>query len=158
VRVLGIDPGGTTGLAVIDSDTRSLHVRELDFVETIDWLYMAIHAELSRIDRVAIERYVITGRTAKLSRQTEALEVIGWTRGLCQICEIPITLQEPSAAKTAWSNERLRAAGLWTPAKDHAQDATRHAAFLLQNHGIVLKHAGTTASADETEDADGGDP
>lgn len=45
--------------------------------------------------------------------------------------EVPVhwVPQQPSMAKTRWTNDRLRRAGLWTVGLEHGRDATRHAAL-----------------------------
>ena len=150
MRVLGVDPGGTTGLAIVDSDDWSVESMQLDQPAAFRWLYSCIVLELSNVDAVAIERYVVTARTARFSQQPTALEVIGATKAFCQFAEVGIELQAPADAKTAWFDDRLKAAGLWV-AGTHARDATRHAAFFLQRHGIVPPNAGEmTGRREET--------
>jgi len=125
VRTLGIDPGGTTGLCLVE------HSRVLDYTElTFDELLGdgILEGFMPRADAVAIERYFITARSVKLSRQPEALYVTGIAMYLSHRWRIPFTLQPAADAKNAFTNEHLRELGLFRSVTGpHARDALRHA-------------------------------
>jgi len=90
--------------------------------------------ERGHVDEVATERYTITAETLRKSRQTDALEVIGWLRGMCTVHSKPFKLQAPGDAKRFSSDARLEMIGwLKRPlAKwDHANDAARHLLLYL---------------------------
>lgn len=89
------------------------------------------------------EDFRVTGNTAKLSPQTEALRILGtleylaWRRGW------EFTLQQPSQAKKFATNDKLKRVRWHTPGADHRNDATRHLllyavqASLLDAHELV---------------------
>lgn len=132
---LAVDPGKTTGWALSHDNvlTKSGEASFDDFCSLLDDLfnyrrYDGSH-DTNRPAEIVAERYVITPRTAKLSQQTTALEVIGILRYVAFLDEIPLTLQTPADAKRFATNDRLEARGwLQRPlaANDHANDAIRH--------------------------------
>jgi hypothetical protein len=142
VRVLGIDPGGTTGVVVIDvpnDENRfapgpETHVMN-DQIEAV-WgpESESVARKLRRIiqdeqpDLIAIEQFTITQRTVRHTRQPDALWIIGGVRFLADISGIPVHLQPSSLAKTTWDATRLTETG-WAAVvkRKHARDALRHA-------------------------------
>lgn len=142
MKILGVDPGGTTGLVVLDLDIPAvIDYHQFNQEETVVYLYMLLTNELEyTVDAVAIERFTIAGRTLTRSRQTTALEIIGVTKALCQLSETPLHLQTPADAKNVWSDERLKTAGISITGK-HCRDALRHALLLAQRHGTMVSTA-----------------
>lgn len=62
-----------------------------------------------------------------MSRQYDALELIGWLRAMSYLCDIPFVLQTPADAKRFSTDKKLEAAGWLQPkGQDHANDALRH--------------------------------
>lgn len=147
-RVLGIDPGGTTGACLIEWDGRFpltadtvtvLDHWQLSFEEVPWWARIT----LPRADHVAIEKFLITPQTAKNSREYEALYVIG---GILFVAEIQakdaaphrepvhIKMRQASVVKNAWGSCRLQETGLHGEVTGgHARDALRHALFHCQS-------------------------
>lgn len=144
-RVVGVDPGGTTGLAVVTFGEDSIEVTvaaELDRRSTYQYLYRMLNeTDHDPIVAIAVEKFVITARTAKLTNQPDALKVIGAVEALALVTGGTVRVEEqlPVDAKTAWSNSRLAEYGLSVKG-GHAKDALRHAMFYLQLHypGVVV--------------------
>jgi hypothetical protein len=142
--VLGVDPGATTGLALIDvaesGNTLVVETHQLAVKETMLWL----RRELPTVDLVGVEKYIITQRTAKLSRQTDALEIIGVVKAnLLYILtdlgiEVPLSMHTPADAKTVWNDERLKKHDLYRQAPGHAKDALRHALLATERAGLRI--------------------
>jgi hypothetical protein len=127
--ILAVDPGGTTGFALNDGSETAPLVGECDFplfVRMVEsWLVSRTDAHFT----VVAERYVITGQTLRKSRETTALEVIGYLRSLYyrhpqQVSELE--LQMPGDAKAFSTNDRLKTTGWYKPGFDHGNDAARH--------------------------------
>jgi hypothetical protein len=131
--IIGIDPGGTTGVVLIRPAPDSVDVlthMHLDGLHATQWL----EAELTSHDHenyaVAIEQFLIAPRTLTASRagSMEAIYTIGSARYVCFKYKTPITLQTPAAAKKAISDEVLKDLDLWKKVSgDHERDALRHA-------------------------------
>lgn len=136
--IMGVDPGGTTGAALIEwncalpisSENVTLRQTwELPFEDFPAWA----DTWIPRVDYLAVERYLITGRTVTGTRQYEAMYVIGGlitlTALVSPITAPDIVMNTAANAKNAWTNDRLAAAGFAdaTRGSRHARDALRHA-------------------------------
>src|SRR5690554_1486779 len=81
IAVLGIDPGKVTGVFLLRLQGETLsHVGyELPPQDVFTWVTDVLRETgASNIPlHIFVEKYIITSRTAKLSQQTDALEVIG---------------------------------------------------------------------------------
>jgi hypothetical protein len=129
--VLGVDPGGNTGLCLLRVGV-NIKTEVVDFGQ-VTWPEILGVAEswVVRCDAVACERYTITARTATLTRQPEAMYVIGMLYFLAQAADVPMLLQSPGDAKAAFGNDRLKDLGLKVTGR-HAKDALRHACLLVR--------------------------
>jgi hypothetical protein len=140
-RILGVDPGGTTGLCVLqwegelparEDTSRLLYCDQVAPEDAEDALMDIIRDSVhGPLDLVAIEKFTIGPGTHKLTRSYDALYLIGLTRALCRWAGVPMQLQGPGPAKKAYDDNRLKDLGFWVPG-DHARDAIRHA--LLSTH------------------------
>jgi hypothetical protein len=151
--VIGVDPGLMTGLFVFEHMhhdgggylvpcTYTLAAPyQVPADEVGGWLWR----ELDRIEdidqgpypgdiHIAVEKYVITGRTAKLSQQHEALEVTGAVKSMAaQAFSKPKVTQYMKANLKFASDTALRQAGWFNPKMRHANDAARQAFALLKD-------------------------
>lgn len=135
MMVLGIDPGGTTGLAVLDWDPTEHKISvaeslQLELQDTLRWLHR-LPASFD-IEGIGIERFVFTARTTKLTAQYDALYVIGAALSLAVNNDIPIKLQNVADAKTSFDNENLKELGILVKGP-HAKDAARHGLLYLRS-------------------------
>jgi hypothetical protein len=136
--ICALDPGGTTGVAVIDWDDTTIppppealrFTSQLSFDEIphVLWTLMS-----EGVGLLVMERFIISPKTVQYSRQPEALYVIGGGMFLAKIAGVPVRLQTASDAKTAYPNSVLRG---WAVRGPHARDALRHALFAC--HGSVV--------------------
>ena len=137
MRVLAVDPGGTTGW-VIWSDEVSLqadgsHIElwgEDEFETFIDLLD---DEPCSELDAILAERYTITPNTIKKSRQYEALELIGVLRAEAYRRNIPFVLQQQNPPFC--TDAKLRVCGLYVPG-DHGRSAARQLLLYLCRENI----------------------
>lgn len=146
-RIIAVDPGGTTGLATaLFHDGRGevsgfKSFEETDPMDAVHWVHQTmIHGPL-KVELVA-ERYTITPRTTRLSRQYDALYVIGGLMYVAHILHVPFTLQTPADAKNFASNAKLEAIGWRRPTKGgHADDAARHLLKRAVDTGLLPAEA-----------------
>jgi hypothetical protein len=136
-----VDPGGTTGLAVWESNEAE-HFEAWSVpapLEAID----AVELELRHgLDQLVIERFTITGATTKKTRggPNTAIEIIGAVRWLAHDRgSVPVTEQAPSDAMGFATNDRLKLLR-WYTTNDHARDATRHLVLYLVNNRLIDPH------------------
>lgn len=142
MRIMGIDPGGTTGVAVIEvtwdetryepgPDAHVYHCQiETSWGEGADsvgprmWELIEAHNP----DLIALEKFIITRQTIRFTRQPDALWIIGGVRFIADLFKIPVHMQPASLAKTTWDATRLKESG-WTKVVKgtHARDGLRHA-------------------------------
>lgn len=124
MRILAVDPGRTTGLALaIDG--------ELEW-QTQDVGYHSLDILLDRTvpDVLVVERFLYQRREKVDLTPVEMI-------GICKLyAEINGKLveyheQTPAQAKKFWTDKKLREAGVWIPSSPHAMDATRHLLYYL---------------------------
>jgi hypothetical protein len=133
--VLGIDPGGSTGVAILEVPTlRVLVAEEYDFVGMLENL----RALVKSADLVSIERFTISARTLKLTRQPDALYLIGATMLVCHEEGVNLELESPGNAKSAFPNEMLKLHGVWHSSR-HVRDSLRHTLLAMRRHGLLVE-------------------
>ena len=138
MRILAVDPGGTTGWILWSNENgNSVFANpcidawgECDrenFYEVLD--------DMSSTDLAVIvcERYTITGNTLKKSRQYDALELIGMLRHESWVRGIPFVLQAQNPKFS--TNARLKACGLYVKG-DHGRSAARQLLLYLVKNDI----------------------
>ena len=151
ICVLGIDPSGTTGMTVVAVEdgiavvTASQQIdcsTEQGLVDCGLVVESLIRGKV--IDKIAIERFNISGRTATLSRQYEALYMIGIVKFLVGQCDVDFVMQNPADAKNIWGDWRINlnieadTLQLDVPVKKpHAQDSLRHALLGARFVGVA---------------------
>lgn len=146
--VLGVDPGGSTGTALIHygmgSDDDPVVKPRVVFASTTDQSvtnvllkqFIIDEAAGRKLDAVVAERYIVTRKTSQLSQQHASLELIGLARGLCQYSDTLFAIYPPSDSKTLFPDAKLRRLGLWQ-GSDHARDAIRQALTWLHKNRIL---------------------
>lgn len=133
--IVGVDPGNTTGVFAYFSDgVRNgwQHSRE-DVALNLNgdlWRWFEQYGSLGV--HIAIERYIITAQTAKLSQQPDALEVTGAVKALAQVHGVADVRQYMKANLKYASDSMLRSVGWAIPNMRHANDAARQAFALLK--------------------------
>lgn len=140
MRVLGVDPGATTGLALLEwSDGELLDTCELaqcNYRATVTLVMAMLSDPYIGPDVVAVEAFVVRHRAASSTSQGRK----GGKLARALLAEIGAeTLkrglryrERPAAMVKAWAtDQRLYAAGLHrqTAGMPHARDAARHALF-----------------------------
>lgn len=136
--VVGVDPGGTTGLALW-SPTQGLTMRQIEGADNaVDFL--ADCARTLHGATFVVEKYIITPATAKLSQQHDPLEIIGAIKYLVRKYDHKLVMQSPSEAKAFSTNDKLKRVQWYTPGQDHARDASRHVLLYLSKVGIIDLH------------------
>lgn len=130
MRILAVDPGGTTGWAVYNDElAQPVYAGQDDFER---FTHVVVHLPIP--DVIVAERFTINQQTIRHSQQTTALEVIGFLRYWAWHHGAQFVLQTPADAKRfaqvgSAKDARLDTLG-WTVRPkaewDHANDALRH--------------------------------
>src|SRR5262245_17599257 len=137
--ILAVDPGGTTGLAEFSTDYNKIWIGYQfprfgveDHIHNIfEWHFKDIVA--GRILIVA-EKFLITPHTGRLSQQDDALKINGTLEWMAHKFGHRYEEQTPNTAKKIAKDFRLKELGLFTPGRDHANDAARHLVLALERH------------------------
>lgn len=151
-RVLAIDPGKMTGLAWMRQEGGRIFLDESqeassdDIIEAIRpalALWRPVSEDQPPL-RVVLEKFTINAMTSQKSQEASwALRTIGAVEQACRDVEYPlaaIAWQTPAEAKTAFTNEKLKALGLWhRGGAGHALDGIRHGALYLAKTGWAVK-------------------
>ena len=132
MRILAVDPGGTTGCALWDEG-------EVSWGQLPGGVLGAkpLRHKLFGLDALIIERYTIGERTVKYSRQSDALEITGGLKWAAEDAGIPVVMQQPRDAKRLFTDERLKQQGWWAKGEEHARDALRHLGFYCAHKRLI---------------------
>jgi len=133
--LIGIDPGAVTGVFVYFEDgmkDASQHPAAEMAAHMADCLKRWANAFGPDNIHIAIEKYIITPNTAKLSQQTDALEITGMVKGFAQVNGIT-DVRQYAKSNLKFANDRmLDMAGWRTPNLPHSWDAARQVSALLK--------------------------
>jgi len=148
--VIGIDPGKTTGFVVVETEPKKARVKFVGQIDCADEniVFGRTLAEVIHeygIEMIGCERFVIAQRTLSLTRELDALYVIGVARYIAALQDVTLRLQTPADAKSAWRDGRIdhnvekRTIKGNVPfrARPHARDALRHALLISDFVGLV---------------------
>lgn len=143
VKVLGLDPGETTGVAILDNgvlnNVEQLNTKDLN--ESVGILTRAI--ELYRPDYIVAEDYKVY--SWKKDEHTWAAlhtpQLLGVIRTLAVQQNIPLEWRMAVHAKTFCTDAKLTEWGFYKTGFRHGRDAVRHSCFsyLFSKHPIFLK-------------------
>lgn len=135
--VVGFDPGGRTGWAVISVHPEAMTDPDCRVMDNIEmWSAGEFFGpRLSQLDqmidlcnawpsaRLVCEDFILR----RLSPERELLEPVRLAAQLeAGVRPRYVILQQPALALTTITDERLRAMGFWLPGQEHARDATKH--------------------------------
>lgn len=141
--IMGIDPGGTSGVIVFRWDGSIPPTPEGSEVLVSDQIPaagMAMWADEAikqhKPDLIVLERFFITPRTVQYTRQPDALYIIGGMQWLAELHGgIQVKLQSAADAKNAVNNDRIKELG-WKIVGKHAKDAFRHVVLACHTPGL----------------------
>lgn len=137
--VIGIDPGGTTGLAVVEYtwETGYRLVAHIGAplatpIEVVNQIRAMTRELAPAAWWIAAERFVVNRRASRSSSAKageRARSIIG---GVEAVFPLRVKLRNASAAKGWATDDRIHAAGLWpAQGRPHTTDAVRHALYML---------------------------
>lgn len=135
VRIIGVDPGKTTGLAILDLAGGAWFTEMADAAGVPHNLRVMIRAG----DLVAAEKFVVSrraGRSSSAKAGEQARDILGALREICRENGAQFVTYPAVVVKRWAADKRLKAAGLHAPTKGigHARDAARHALHAARWH------------------------
>lgn len=125
--ILGIDPGGTTGVATYDLNSQEVSFQEVEggTYGFTDWWHFG--RPYASAGWIVCESFRLDDRTAK--PDLTPVEIIGYLKGSARVTKF----QTPGQAKALITNAVLKRAGLYPPRGQvrggHSTDAARHALY-----------------------------
>jgi hypothetical protein len=141
--IVGIDPGGTTGIAVIDTESYEVELSEMGPGKHHRKLYNFLR-QGAQPDVIACEQF---DYRIKKSKGTEmpginliSKEYIGVVELYAQTCSLATLVMQSSSQGGGgykhsgfWKNDKLKAIGLYKApeGRQHMADALRHALYWL---------------------------
>src|SRR5688572_12623236 len=131
IRILGIDPGKTTGWGLIQFDEITKRLAPENFGTTRDLQLIEIEAQILLADRIVCESFHIRPKAARKGvfdwDPVETPQVIGALKLLCRLHEKPIYEQSPSIKPVGYGFGNMN----YVPGKKgtHVQDAIAHAVY-----------------------------
>lgn len=144
MKIIGIDPGVTTGICIYDSEC----ARSSGY----DWQFMQLgpteHHEdlwdllLNEFPHVIVcESFSNRGKAAVDLIPREYIGVVKFYKQHIMDATFDyreLIMQSPSQAKAFWTNDKLKACSLWKgTGLKHAMDATRHVLYYLMTKQLL---------------------
>lgn len=132
-RMLCLDPGGTTGVAIIEYNNDivsvvSTHQIKRGLEGFLDWHWDRFDQSAEWFDEIVCESFTL--REGVYGVDLSPVYIIGALEALHPLDEI--IYQSPSL-KPLCDDERLKKMGMYVPGKGHAMDAVRHGLIYLRN-------------------------
>jgi hypothetical protein len=143
---LGVDPGTTTGMAVVrfleDALPEPIWRDQLPWDDATDMVVKWLRRMHALSDRtVAIgEKFTINANTAKRGQEgaRDAMGMLGVLRRECRLSGVPMApLQQRGDAEALVGDNALRNLKLYGPGEVHANDACRHVIFWALKNNVV---------------------
>jgi hypothetical protein len=125
VYAIAIDPGGTTGIAIVphDEDPWAIEVLQLSGEHHLQLLTL-LHDLSPSV--VITESFINVGNEAA---RLASSEMIGVIKCYAQATDTEVVWQAPSIGKQFFTDQRLKQTGLYIVGLQHARDAVRHYAY-----------------------------
>ena len=138
VIVIGVDPGDSTGVAVI-KDTKLIVAEQGEPHKSLLTLEIICSHYAEHDITIACERYVSARRTV-VTHQPTAQKVIGMVERLAETYKANFIMQGPADAWAMAPNDLLKRLGMWQtsrtvdqPDANDANMAIRHAILAMAN-------------------------
>jgi len=135
-RILAVDPGKMTGWVFYEiGRPKSFTGDEAPQLEFLDMVWRVLPKD--RLDTIVVEDFIISPRTAKLTRGDWSLEQIGTLRWMAHQWDVKFDdSQTPRAAKPFAPDTMLKRVGWFVrTAGGHRNDAARHMLLYLARTG-----------------------
>jgi hypothetical protein len=130
MRIVSLDPGGTTGVCEYESSGRgeSFNAWQLEGAEHHATLYNYLVAH--NPDLILCEDFIYEIRNknkyAAAAIVLVSRDYIGVTKLYGQLHQKTVLMRPPGQGFTFWSEAKIKKLGLWKTNAPHAMDATRH--------------------------------
>lgn len=136
MRVIALDPGGTTGWATYTEYTdrepewACAHIGPEE--HHVD-LYEFLEIQHCRNTTVVCESFEFRQNRQRDNINLMSREYIGIVKLFGKQRNVPVVFQTAGLAKGFVTDEKLKKMGLWAPGHKHAMDARRHLVYYMVN-------------------------
>lgn len=121
MKILGIDPGITTGFAWYHTDTQQFVTVQVDTTRMV-----SVQHTLTGIQPNELVYENFKHRPNLMNPELHSLKVIGVIELFAEVRLVPVKATYlPGYAKKFWTNDKLKQLGLYEKGKGHAMDALR---------------------------------
>ncbi len=121
----GIDPGGTTGVCIVEGGWEFGQISgEAHHKALFDLL-------VERQPSIVICEHFTYRRDQRTNLDLRAREYIGVAALYCQITDTELVMQMPAHAKGLIDNKKAKILNIYKPGKPHATDAARHVMYYM---------------------------
>lgn len=129
MRILGIDPGGTTGWAILEDDQPV----EIGTVKSPDFYKQMPEILAKNIDVCVTEDFIIRPEWGNRWKKTDTPKMIGAIRLICEEMNLRFVLQQPSIKPVGYGWAGM----VYVKGKKgtHIQDAIAHARYFYGKEG-----------------------
>jgi hypothetical protein len=140
---IALDPGGTTGVASVESELDPWTIEARQFSGD-HHLQLLCYLSVSAPQTIVCESFY---HTANEAARLSSSEMIGIVKAYSQGADVPVVWQAPATGKAFWTDDKLKDHGLYVVGLRHARDAIRHyahwRAFTLKDRSILVERKGT---------------
>jgi hypothetical protein len=119
---MAFDPGATTGVAILSNDTWSTYQLPL---KTYPHPHKALYDHISEVKPTTIVYEAFLHRQGQTGAQYTGVECIGVILLWAQQNQVTAHSITPSHGKAFWTNEKLKALGIYKTGQPHGMDAVR---------------------------------
>lgn len=135
MKIMGVDPGKTTGIAVINIDENKKFSVGY-FEESKDMTLLEINHIIGQCDIIVCEDFVVDPRKDFGGDRMSAPQVIGALKVQCQLQQKPLVLQSRTTKPVGYGLSGQK----YTAGKKgmHNQDALAHAVYYGVQKGLCL--------------------
>jgi hypothetical protein len=136
MRIVALDPGGTTGLAFFERSSAG-DEGAWSHQQLAGEHHLGLYSKLVELhpEVVIYERFMYQRRELDkgVSLVLDSVEYIGVTKlyHAVNVETVDLICQTPAQAKNLWTDDKLKKLGLYIPGAPHAMDATRHLLYYL---------------------------
>ena len=139
MRILGLDPGEVTGVAVFDMPEGQIRPR-LDLSKYVLLASQcAFHFDFKALideykpDVIVFEQFRLYPHKASVlaGSSLEPVQVIGILKYIAHEYSIPMFCTSAANAKKCYTDSKLKEHNLWVTGKQHTRDAIRHVLYYV---------------------------
>lgn len=130
-RVLTFDPGGTTGYACLNTESKEIAAGDFPHFSTVTILLEAFKPDIIVIEAFRLYPWKANAKTWSSFPE---VEVIGAIKHECYRLGFD-WVEQGADTKALFNDEKLKKLGLWKGFTAHGRDAIRHALYRVTTGG-----------------------